>query len=129
MGRVSAAFDEDAGILKIKVIGQAGYAEVVPVIRAEYPRHPQAPVLWDFPPGAFSTLDIEELKGIGQVLKDMASYRTGARTAFILREKAENAQMKFYVELMRLQKSSADYRIFQDRDGAVRWLLQEDDPD
>ena len=123
MARVSASFDTETGLLSIKVTGMAGYADVVPVIRVAYPKYPQAPVLWDFPAGAFSTLELGELKEISGVLKALAPYRTGARTAFILRDQAENRQMKLYVELVRLQKVSADYRIFEDRDEAVDWLL------
>ena len=32
--------------------------------------------------------------------------------------------MKFYVELVRLQKVSASYRIFEKREEAVDWLLE-----
>lgn len=124
MARVRASFDRETGLLFIKVHGAAGYADVVPVIRAAYPKYPQAPVLWDFPIGAFSTMDLDELKEISTVLKEMAPYRTGARTAFLLRDPAESRQMKFYVELVRLQKVSASYRIFEKREEAVDWLLE-----
>lgn len=127
MAHVTVDRDNQTDILRFRVTGFAEIGDFVPHITAEYPKHPGVPVLWDFSNGLFSCASVDDLRTLSRITGELGRFREDARTAIVLRHKADAAQMKFYVELSKMTLPSTRYAIFGDCEQAVHWLLAKTD--
>ena len=123
MAHVTVDRDIETGVLRFTVTGLAEVRDIVPHIISEYPKHPGAPILWDFSRGLFSCASIDELKQLSSIAQEFGACRAGACTAIALQHRADEVQMKYYVELTKLKLPETRYAVFDDCGKADIWLL------